>query len=246
MGPMGYFHGSFHGCFPERLRSRALLFMTDSANFHLANATEFSKTKNPPFFFHGFSFLVGPEPWLTQVMKTASFAELDKASYPAKLSGWDANAFRSGQVLILQILHSHKTAPALGNLSSLRHPTNKKNHQIRLTIPKKIPKKSCNISPKKRGNILQQQRSLRNLRWSAFSEACTVAFGTPSRQLGHALEGRMFTKRKVKGRNMFILPSLDISPKKTCFNVYIQHIWVILFKSICFFVYVFVETGLYI
>lgn len=46
----------------NRLRSRALLFMTDSANFHL-------------------------------VMKTASFAELDK-------------------VLILQILHSHKTAPA--------------------------------------------------------------------------------------------------------------------------------------
>lgn len=46
----------------NRLRSRALLFMTDSANFHL-------------------------------VMKTASFAELDKA-------------------LILQILHSHKTAPA--------------------------------------------------------------------------------------------------------------------------------------
>ncbi|CAJ1441697.1 unnamed protein product, partial [Effrenium voratum] len=46
----------------SRLRNRALIFMTDSANFHL-------------------------------VMKTASFAELDK-------------------VLILQILHSHKTAPA--------------------------------------------------------------------------------------------------------------------------------------
>eukprot|EP00913_Durusdinium_trenchii_P023950 g22492.t1 len=46
----------------SRLRSRALLFMTDSANFHL-------------------------------VMKTTSFAELDKE-------------------LILQILHSHKTAPA--------------------------------------------------------------------------------------------------------------------------------------
>jgi len=45
-----------------RLRSRALVFMTDSANFHL-------------------------------VMKTATFAELDKG-------------------LILEILHSHKTAPS--------------------------------------------------------------------------------------------------------------------------------------
>jgi len=58
----------------NRLRSRALLFMTDSANFHL-------------------------------VMKTASFAELDK-------------------VLILQILHSHKTAPAPAPLPSEPLPGN--------------------------------------------------------------------------------------------------------------------------
>ena len=89
MDPMGYFHGYFHGCFPERLRSRALLFMTDSANFHLANTTEFSPKKLPPFFSTGFSCLVGPKPWLTQVMKTASFAELDKASYPVQRSGPD-------------------------------------------------------------------------------------------------------------------------------------------------------------
>ena len=177
MDPMGYFHAYFHGCFPERLRSRALLFMTDSANFHLANATEFSHVfaKNPPFFFHGIQLSCWAGTVVDPGYEDCQFRRARQGELSSETVGWTPEAFRSGQVLILQILHSHKTAPALGNLSSLRHPRiATETHQTVILPTKKIIKsgwpylrKSLRnhvTSPQKRikkgGNILQQHRSL--------------------------------------------------------------------------------------